>query len=78
MGGETYMGLPSRASLPPGMDCREFWDAVFASLKKINYQSPLDIELYGESIRNIDADCLAGKEFVESLISGVHWVTTCK
>jgi len=42
------------------------WDAVFASLRKVDYRGPLDIELYGGSIRNIDAEYLAGKTFVET------------
>lgn len=42
------------------------WDAVFASLRKIEYRGPLDIELYGGNIEDVDAEYWAGKAFVES------------
>lgn len=42
------------------------WDAVFASLRRIDYRGPLDIELYGDCINDIDGAYLAGKEFVEA------------
>jgi D-psicose/D-tagatose/L-ribulose 3-epimerase len=44
------------------------WDAVFGALKRIDYGGPLDLELYGNGIKDIDKDYLAGKAFVESMI----------
>lgn len=58
---KRYREIPGQGSVN--------WDVVFRSLKKNKYHGPLDIELFGNHIKDVDRVYLKAKRFVETKIS---------